>query len=181
MYPLKGTGIVLFLPCRRNFSDYLSKTLPFYFRCRCAGADLQEMCSIAPLQRKATFNPVHPVGRKGSPGKLVSQLRFGRRGTFATGKPRPGRRAASAVMAFPQKCPRLGVLRGKTLERRTRPSAFGADRVFPLSVLLVPFRTSEKELALEAKPQAAGPLVTENSHPVHEHSLFLPPGRGILI
>ena len=71
MYPLEGSGIALLLLCHRSSADYFSKTLPFYFRWRCAGADLKEMGSIAPLQRKATFNPVHPVGRKGFPGKLV--------------------------------------------------------------------------------------------------------------
>ena len=75
----------------------------------------------------------------------------------------------------------MGFLGGKRYERERALCVRRRIRVFSLSVLLVPFRTSEKELALEAKPQAAGPLVTENSHPVHEHSLFLPPGRGILI
>jgi hypothetical protein len=35
VYPLKGSGIVLLLLCRRKFSDYFGETLPFYFRWRC--------------------------------------------------------------------------------------------------------------------------------------------------
>ena len=38
MYPLKGSGIAMFLPCRRSCSDYFVKTQSFYFRCRCCGS-----------------------------------------------------------------------------------------------------------------------------------------------
>ena len=55
----------------------------------------------------------------------------------------------------------------ETLERRTRPSAFGADRVFPLSVLLAPFRTSEKELALRGETlSSAGPPANTKRGPL---------------
>ena len=60
MYPLVGSGMVLSWPCRRSFSDYFIKTHCFYFRCRCSGADLQEMRSLAPPQPQAKYPSRRP-------------------------------------------------------------------------------------------------------------------------
>ena len=38
--------MILLLPRRRRASDYFGKTLPFSFRCRWFGLDLQGWCSV---------------------------------------------------------------------------------------------------------------------------------------
>ena len=60
VYPLMGSGITLFLPCRGSIADSFGKTLYFSFRCRCSGADLWEMRSIALPQPQANSQRRRP-------------------------------------------------------------------------------------------------------------------------
>ena len=139
VYPLKGSGIVLSLRCRRSSADYFGKTLPFSFRCRCAGADLQALRSLAPPQPQANQQRRrHPVARKSITTTIGAAAIIS--GFVCRFTPR--RSVERCITGLRSR--KKWVLRGKTLERRMRPSAFGADRVFPLSVSLPTFCTSRK-------------------------------------
>ena len=52
--------MVLSLPCRRSFSDYFVKTLPFSFHFRCSGANLRYWRSLAPPHSQANQTSRRP-------------------------------------------------------------------------------------------------------------------------
>ena len=117
----------------------LSKTLPFYFRCRCSGADLRYWCSLAPPQPHANL-----LCRRQSMAVPAITTTIGA-AAIISGFTCPVTPCRSIERCTLSLLPRKnGVLRGKTLECRTRPSAFGADRVFPLSDSLPTFCSHRK-------------------------------------
>ena len=159
----------MLLRCRRSSADSFVKTQFFYFRWRCTGADLQGLHSLAlphpqanqlgrrqPTARKSTTTSigalaitsgfVYPVTpRRSIEVETPSSAPQGGKGFRENWFSRKARRVSG--LAFPQKCPRLGFLGGKRYERERALCVRRRIRVFSLSVLLVPFRTSEKELA----------------------------------
>ena len=135
-----------------TIGNSFAKTQSFSFRCRCAGANLREMRSIAPPQQQANVQCRRlSVARKSITRSIGAAAVIS---ASRVGLPRAGNRTLHSLIALPVK---TGFLGGKRYERERVLCVRSRIRVFSLSAFLHPFCAHKKDVALGAKPPAERP------------------------